>query len=105
MAPVKYLLQTLKTLQLLVRKRPGLVLVASPPVVAPGVIWLASKIFGYRFVIDAHSGVFHHRRWIWAAPIQRFLTRRAEATIVTNSHMSDIRPGARRRIVQDISLT
>jgi glycosyltransferase involved in cell wall biosynthesis len=75
-------------------------------VVAPGVIWLASKLLGYKFVIDAHSGVFHHLRWIWSAPIQRFLGRRAEATIVTNSHMADIVQswGGEARIVQDISL-
>src|SRR5262245_54091029 len=60
LAPIKYVLQTLKTLSILFRERPSQVLVASPPISAPFVIWLLSHVLRYRFVIDAHSGAFQH---------------------------------------------
>src|SRR6266481_2550059 len=52
-APVKYFMQTLKTIQILYRERPAIVLVASPPAVAPMVVWIGSLLLGYRFVIAA----------------------------------------------------
>lgn len=106
LAPIKYLFQSFKTCLVLIRERPRVVLVASPPVVAPALIWLVSKILGYRYVIDAHSGMFQHSRWSWSEPIQRFLSRRAEVTVVTNAHMAEIVRswGARAELVQDLSL-
>jgi len=105
-APVKYLLQTLKTGQVLLKHRPGGVLVATPPVVAPLIIWLGSILLRYRFVIDAHSGVFQHSRWSWALPLQKFLSKRASLTLVTNEHMAaQVRGwGARAHLVQDLAL-
>jgi glycosyltransferase involved in cell wall biosynthesis len=106
LAPLKYILQCIKTLWILFRNRPSLVLVASPPVFAPLLIWLLSKPLRYVFVIDAHSGVFQHRRWKWALPIQRFLARRALLTIVTNDHMQDIVRSWKSNVakIQDLSL-
>jgi len=106
LAPFKYVLQTLKSLWILTRERPDGVLVASPPVVAPLVIWMGSLLLGYRFIVDAHSGAFQHARWNWSLPLQRFLSRRAEATIVTNNHMAnEVRSwGGRAELVQDLAL-
>ena len=105
-APFKYVLQTLKTAWILVLERPDGVLVASPPAVAPLVIWLGSLILRYRFIVDAHSGAFQHARWTWSLPLQRFLARRALATIVTNEHMAGrVRSwGGRVEMVQDLAL-
>ena len=105
-APMKYLLQALKTGQVLLKHRPGGVLVATPPVVAPLVIWLGSIFLRYRIVIDAHSGAFQHSRWNWALPLQRFLSRRASLTLVTNEHMAaQVRSwGAQAHLVQDLAL-
>lgn len=106
LAPAKYLLQGLRTTWILLRDRPSGVLVAAPPVVAPLATWLGSLVLRYRFVIDAHSGVFHDARWTWALPLQRFLARRALATVVTNERMAEtVRSwGARAVMVQDIAL-
>jgi glycosyltransferase involved in cell wall biosynthesis len=106
LAPVKYVLQTLKTAAILLRQRPAGVLVANPPVVAPLVIWAGSMLLRYRFIIDAHSGAFQHARWSWSLPLQRFLCRRALATIVTNSVMvATVRAwGGRTHLVQDLAL-
>jgi len=106
LAPIKYVLQTVKTLFILLKERPDGVLVANPPVVAPLVVWLASLVLGYRFIVDAHSGAFQHARWSWTLPLQRFLSRRALATIVTNDTMASMVEswGGRVQKVQDLAL-
>src|SRR3989449_212435 len=106
LAPFKYVLQTLKTAWILLRARPDGVLVANPPAVAPLVIWLGSLLLRYRFIVDAHSGAFQHARWSWTLPLQRFIARRAQASIVTNSHMAaQVRSwGGRAEMVQDLAL-
>ena len=106
LAPFKYVLQTLKTALILLQERPAGVLVANPPVVAPLIVWIGSLFLGYRFIVDAHSGAFQHVRWSWSRPIQRFLSRRALATIVTNDAMAAIVQGwgGRTQMVQDLSL-
>ncbi len=105
-APLKYVLQSLKTAWILLRERPDGVLVANPPVVAPLVIWLGSLVLGYRFIVDAHSGAFQHARWSWSLPLQRFLARRALATVVTNAHMASRVRSWRGKVemVQDLAL-
>src|SRR5262245_11551881 len=105
-APLKYILQTLRTLWILCTDRPSVVLVANPPVVAPMVVWMLSRLLGYSFVVDSHSGAFQHSRWRWSLPLQKFLARRALATVVTNDHMAmEVRGwGARVELVQDIAL-
>jgi glycosyltransferase involved in cell wall biosynthesis len=106
LAPVKYVLQTFKTAWILLREMPQGVLVANPPVVAPLVIWLGSVVLGYRFILDAHSGAFQHARWSWTLPLQRFLSRRAVTTIVTNESMAEtVRAwGGECILVQDLAL-
>ncbi len=106
LAPFKYVLQTMRTVAILLRERPDGVLVANPPVVATFVIWLGSLFLGHRFIVDAHSGAFQHSRWRWSLPLQRLLARQALATIVTNSHMAEqVRSwGGRAEIVQDLAL-
>ena len=106
LAPLKYVLQTLKTASILMKERPDGVLVANPPVVAPLIVWLGSLLLRYRFIVDAHSGAFQHARWSWSLPLQRFLSRRALATIVTNDAMAETVEswGARAHKVQDLAL-
>jgi len=106
LAPFKYVLQSLKTAWILLRDRPDGVLVANPPVVAPFLIWAISRLRGYRFIVDAHSGAFQHLRWSWSLPLQRFLARRAVTTIVTNETMArTVRGwGAEALLIQDLAL-
>jgi glycosyltransferase involved in cell wall biosynthesis len=106
LAPVKYVLQTLRTAWILLRERPEGVLVANPPVVAPLVVWAGSVFLRYRYIVDAHSGAFQHARWSWSLPLQRFLSRRAASTIVTNEAMAAaVREwGGTVLMVQDLAL-
>ncbi len=90
-APLKYVLQTIATLRILWRERPELVLVAAPPIFAAlPVLLYASLVRDTRVVIDAHTGIFEHRRWSWLLPLTRVVFRRADAVIVTGRHLAHL---------------
>ncbi len=82
--PLRYLVQGWWTWRLLEQQRPKVVLVTNPPIFAPLVVWSWSRLRGARFVIDNHSGTFLDRRWLWAIPLQRWLSRRALFSWVLN---------------------
>lgn len=106
-APLKYALATVTTLRRLWRERPSLVLVATPPVPAAVVVWAYCALTSSAFVIDAHTGSFDDQRWRWALPLQRWLARRAEATIVTGPHLaSQVESwGARALVIGTVPVT
>ena len=86
----KYVWQGLKTLAILFRERPRVVIVMTPPVVAGFPVWLYSVLTGAQFVVDAHTGAFLDRRWKKILFLHRFLSRRAALTMVTNQFLYDI---------------
>jgi glycosyltransferase involved in cell wall biosynthesis len=88
-APLKYLLQSVRTLQVLFRERPRAVHVQNPPFVSGLVVYLYSRLSGAKFVLHYHSAAFG-RAWDWALPVQKFLARRAATNIVTNQHWADL---------------
>ncbi|MDY6866959.1 MAG: hypothetical protein SVT56_03505, partial [Chloroflexota bacterium] len=88
-APIKYILQSLRTLQVLFMERPDVVFIQSPPFVCSLVVYLYCFINGARFVLDHHSASFA-TVWDWALPVQKFLARRAVTNIVTNQYWADI---------------
>lgn len=100
----KYLSQTIKTLWLLIRKRPRVIFVMAPPVIACIPIWIYCVLSRSRFVIDAHSGAFDHPRWERVQFLQRFFSRRAATTIVTGEHFEKLVQswGADATIVTDV---
>jgi glycosyltransferase involved in cell wall biosynthesis len=106
-APLRYLLDGADTLRILLRSKPDAVLVASPPFLAPALVAAYAAVRRIPFVIDAHTGVFNDPRWAWATPINRFLSRRAAATIVTSDHLRRTVEGwdARVVIVGDVPVT
>jgi glycosyltransferase involved in cell wall biosynthesis len=90
--PMRYLVQGWKTWCLLEREQPEVVLVQSPPIIAPLVVaaWcqLRSKnrLSGCHvpYIIDCHTGTFYCPEWRWTLPILRLLSRRAAATLVAS---------------------
>lgn len=88
-APVKYLLQTLRTLWVLFKERPTAVHVQNPPFICGLVVYLYCALFSARFALHYHSAAFG-RAWAWALPVQKFLARRAVTNIVTNEHWAEL---------------
>ena len=103
-AMLKYPVQTLITIALLVKERPRVILVQSPPTIAPLLVAVYAATTGARFVVDAHSDAMLSPVWTRPRSLYRLLARRALATIVTNEHFADtIRAwGGRALVLQDI---
>lgn len=100
----KYPLLAARTLGLLLRKRPRLVFVQSPPGLAVLFVALYCLLSGSRYIVDAHSAAlllpyWTRPRWFWA-----LLARHALATIVTNEHFAQTLAGwkARALVLRDI---
>src|SRR5262245_6063177 len=83
---LKYLTQSVAALWHLLRKRPARVIVMSPPVIACLPIWMYCCFFNATYAIDAHTAAFVAPPWRTFGFLQRFFSRRAVTTIVTNSH-------------------
>jgi len=87
LAPLRYLLQTVKTFSILIGEKPQLVFVQNPPIFATMVVYIYAKLWKARYVIDSHTGALLAPWWKWSLPIHAFLSRRAIITIVTNEHL------------------
>ncbi len=88
-AAPKYVLQAIKTWQVLFAERPEVVLVQNPPFVCGWVVSLYCRITGARFVLDHHTDAFSSR-WKWGLPVQKRLARQAAVNIVTNEHWAAV---------------
>ncbi len=88
-APIKYVLQAVRTMQVLFKERPSAIHVQMPPFVSGLVVDLYCRMTGAKFVLDYHSAAFEPV-WDWALPVQKYLARRASANLVTNQHWAEI---------------
>lgn len=88
-APVKYVLQAVRTLQLLFRERPRAVHVQNPPFVCGLTVALYCWLTGSCYVVEHHSAAFGSI-WDWAWPFQKLVVRRAVTNIVTDGHWADV---------------
>ncbi|HEX6289300.1 MAG TPA: glycosyltransferase [Herpetosiphonaceae bacterium] len=88
-APPKYLLQAMRTLQLLLAERPRVVFAQSPPFVCGLVADWYCRLSGAHLVLDHHSDSFGPR-WAWALPIQQRLVQHALVNLVTNDHWAGV---------------
>ena len=89
-APLKYLILSARTLAIIRRERPELVFVLNPPYFSGLAVWLATRLYGGRFVLDSHTGAFLEKKWTWLAPLHRFIARRAIVSIVTNEKLGSM---------------
>lgn len=103
-APFKYLIQTIKTIQLLLREKPSLIFVQSPPSLAVWTVYFYSLFTGCQYLIDAHSAALLSPVWMNPKWLNRLAARRALATIVTNEHLEEIilQWGAKSLVIRDI---
>ncbi len=87
---LKYFLQMVKSLVLLLSNQPAVVFVMSPPIIACLPVYLYCSIFKKPYLIDAHTGAFLHPRWKNKKRLSGFFIKRALRTIVTNEHLGSI---------------
>jgi glycosyltransferase involved in cell wall biosynthesis len=103
-APVKYLHQAIATARLLVRCRPVLVFVQSPPSVAVLAVAAYCRLTRARYVVDAHSAAMLSPYWTRPRWLVAALSRGAAVTIVTNEYFArTVRAwGGRALVVADV---
>lgn len=101
---LKYLGQSCKTLYILFVERPEAAFVMSPPVIAVLPVAFYALFANIPYVIDAHTAAFLHPRWKRWQWLQRFLSRHAVTTIVTNDYLARYvqSGGAKATIITDI---
>ena len=88
-APIKYVMQAVRTLQVLFGERPRAVHVQSPPFVLGLVVHLYCLFSGARYVVEHHTASFGPA-WDWALPMQRFVARHAVTNIVTAERWAEL---------------
>ncbi|UCG08960.1 MAG: hypothetical protein JSV83_10055 [Desulfobacterales bacterium] len=86
--PVRYLVQSIKTLAILHREKPDVIFAQNPPIVAPLIAHLYSKINRALIIIDSHTGAFTDFGWL--IRLHKYLSRRALMTIVTNKDLQEL---------------
>lgn len=100
----KYVSQSWKTLRVLFRERPAVVFVMTPPVIACFPVWLYAKCARISYMIDAHTSTFVDPPWRSILFLQRFCSRHAITTMVTNDYLANIVRswGCEVRIMPDV---
>jgi glycosyltransferase involved in cell wall biosynthesis len=81
LVPIRYLVDSVRLWGLLRRNRPEVLLVVTPPVVAPVVAWLWCLTHQCRLVVDCHTSSFHSRKWRWSGRLLRPVCRGAVAAL------------------------
>lgn len=101
---VRYLVSFAVTIVKLISKRPDVVFTENQPPFLILAVYLYSKLFGARYILDSHSGAFNNSKWSWALPLYRFISRQAFVNINTNDyHKSLVESwGGRSMIVSDV---
>lgn len=86
----RYVRMAFRTIATLRSERPEVVVVTNPPIIAVAVVYLYQRLSGRRFVIDSHSGAFVDPRWSRFLPLHRWLSARADLTIVHNAEQAEL---------------
>jgi len=89
-AIVKYPIQALQTIWLLMRVRPQLVFVQDPPTPAALVVWFCGLFLNIKYIIDTHTQrkLLVDYDILWR--IRRFVGKRAMTNIVTNDYLAGL---------------
>lgn len=100
----KYIVQSWRTVRLILKEKPDIVYVMTPPTAACLPVWFMGLFTKLKYVIDAHTGAFLLPPWSRLRAVHGFFSRRALATLVTNQKLADIVDGwgARSVIVPDV---
>jgi glycosyltransferase involved in cell wall biosynthesis len=102
---LRYLLLAARTVALLGRRRPSVLLVQNPSLVLTTLAVTARSVLGFRLIMDAHNEAVipfvNRQRWI--SRLSQWLIRRADLTIVTNRQLAELvqRQGGRPFILPD----
>lgn len=81
---IRYVVQSLKTLSILVRERPWVVIVQNPPIFATLVSCFYCTIAGAKLAIDSHTAAFLDRKWVFFHWLFKFIAKKADLNTCHN---------------------
>jgi glycosyltransferase involved in cell wall biosynthesis len=107
--PWKYCVLVMRTIAILLARRPEVLFVQNPSVVLAALVCAIQPVFRYRVVMDRHSNLKMHTRasrsikWRMFHALSRYSNRKAHLTIVTNHEIERVvvADGGRVAILQD----
>lgn len=82
LAPFRYILQACDTWAIFMKKRPRIVHVTNPPVIAALVVWACCRLTGAQYVMDTHPPALYSPLWGWTVPLQHLAARPALLNIL-----------------------
>lgn len=77
-AGLRYLIQGGRTLKILLKHRPRLVIAQNPPVFAPLLAWVYCFCSGAKLYIDSHTAAFVDKKWVFFHRLFKFVAKRAD---------------------------
>jgi glycosyltransferase involved in cell wall biosynthesis len=89
--PLRYLVLGGRTLALLARRRPAVLLAQNPSLILAALATAVRDVLGYRLIVDAHNEAVTPfiNRQPWVARLSHWVIRRADVTIVTNRQLAE----------------
>jgi glycosyltransferase involved in cell wall biosynthesis len=85
-APLRYVVQSFRTVVLLLRRRPDVLYVMAPPTLLVAIAVVYGRLFRARVVVDAHTGAVLSGGSVKGAFVR--WARRANLTLVTNEPLA-----------------
>jgi glycosyltransferase involved in cell wall biosynthesis len=88
----RYLVLTARTIAVLARRRPRVLLVQNPSLVLSALAVALRGALRYHLVVDAHNEAVdpYENRQSWIGALSRWVVRRADLTIVTNRQLAQL---------------
>jgi glycosyltransferase involved in cell wall biosynthesis len=88
----RYLSLTVRTILLLARRQPHILVVQNPSLVLAALCIVFRRMFSYRIIVDAHNEavVPFINRQPWVKALSHWILRRSDLTLVTNAQLADI---------------
>jgi glycosyltransferase involved in cell wall biosynthesis len=89
--PLRYLVLGGRTLALLARRRPDVLLAQHPSLILAALATAVRGVLGYKLIVDAHNEAVTPfiNRQPWVARLSHWVIRRADVTIVTNRQLAE----------------
>jgi len=74
---LRYVIQGGKTLFILFKNKPEVVVVQNPPIFAAVVTWIYCIVFKAKLAIDSHTAAFLDKKWVYFHWLFKFIAKRA----------------------------
>lgn len=91
--PLRYFILSIKTLMVIIKKKPKVVFCQNPSIVLNFLLCLLKYLFDYKLIADRHSNFklntinSHNIKWMGFHFLSRFCSKYSDITIVTNDYL------------------